>query len=62
MATLDQLERAHTAGYVLQLKDVLEQVRDAGEPKALDPDTVACPTPGMPRCAPPARPWRPPTT
>ncbi len=43
MATLDQLERAHTAGYVLQLKDVLEQVRDAGEPKALDPDTVACP-------------------
>jgi acetoin utilization deacetylase AcuC-like enzyme len=43
LATLDQLERAHTAGYVLQLKDVLEQVRDAGVPKALDPDTMACP-------------------
>ena len=43
MATLDQLERAHAAGYVLQLKDLLEQIRDAGEPKALDPDTVACP-------------------
>ena len=43
LATLDQLERAHSAGYVLQLKDLLEQVRDAGEPKALDPDTVACP-------------------
>ena len=43
LATLDQLERAHTAGYVLQLKDLLEQVRDAGVPKALDPDTMACP-------------------
>ena len=43
MATLDQLERAHTAGYVMQLKDLLEQVRDAGEPRSLDPDTVACP-------------------
>ncbi|MEN9630841.1 MAG: hypothetical protein RJA10_4069 [Pseudomonadota bacterium] len=43
LATLDQLERAHSAGYVLQLKDVLEQVRDAGVSKALDPDTMACP-------------------
>ena len=31
MATLDQLERAHAAGYVLQLKDLLEQIRDAGQ-------------------------------
>jgi acetoin utilization deacetylase AcuC-like enzyme len=43
MATLEQLGRAHTSGYVLQLKDLLEQVRDAGEPRALDPDTIACP-------------------
>ena len=43
LATLEQLERAHSAGYVLQLKDLLEQIRDAGEPRALDPDTVACP-------------------
>ncbi|MFT3816670.1 MAG: histone deacetylase family protein [Rubrivivax sp.] len=43
LATLEQLERAHSAGYVMQLKDVLEQVRDAGVPKALDPDTMACP-------------------
>ncbi len=43
MATLEQLERAHTARYVLQLKDMLEQVRDAGEPRNLDPDTVAAP-------------------
>ncbi len=42
-ATLDQLERAHTAGYVLQLKDRLEQIQQSGEPRALDPDTIACP-------------------
>jgi acetoin utilization deacetylase AcuC-like enzyme len=43
LATLEQLERAHSAGYVMQLKDLLEQVREAGVPKALDPDTMACP-------------------
>ena len=43
LATLAQLERAHSAAYVLQLKDVLERVRDSGEPRALDPDTVAAP-------------------
>ena len=43
MATLDQLERAHSAGYVMNLKDILEQVQQAGQPKALDPDTMACP-------------------
>ena len=43
MATLEQIERAHAAGYVMQLKDLLEQIRDSGEPRALDPDTVACP-------------------
>ncbi|MCA0241426.1 MAG: histone deacetylase family protein [Proteobacteria bacterium] len=43
LATLEQLERAHSAGYVMQLKDLLEQVQAAGEPKALDPDTLACP-------------------
>ncbi|WP_395701499.1 histone deacetylase family protein [Aquabacterium sp.] len=42
-ATLDQLERAHTAGYVLQLKDRLEQLAQSGESRALDPDTIACP-------------------
>ena len=29
-ATLQQIERAHTAGYVLQLRDVMSQVRAAG--------------------------------
>ena len=43
LATLEQLERAHSAGYVMQLKDLLEQVQAAGVPKALDPDTMACP-------------------
>ena len=38
LATLEQLQRAHSAGYVLQLRDLLEQVRDGGEPRALDPD------------------------
>jgi acetoin utilization deacetylase AcuC-like enzyme len=42
LATLDQVERAHAAGYVLKLKDFLEQVQASGEPRALDPDTIAC--------------------
>ncbi|RVT51085.1 histone deacetylase family protein [Rubrivivax albus] len=42
-ATLEQLERAHTAGYVMQLQETMRQVREAGEPKALDPDTVVGP-------------------
>ena len=42
-ATLEQLERAHTAGYVTQLQETMRQVREAGEPKALDPDTVVGP-------------------
>ncbi|NRF70012.1 histone deacetylase family protein [Aquincola sp. S2] len=43
LATLEQLGRAHSLGYVLQMKDVLERLRDAGERRAIDPDTVACP-------------------
>ena len=43
LATLAQIERAHTARYVTQLKDFLEQVQASGEPRRLDPDTVACP-------------------
>jgi acetoin utilization deacetylase AcuC-like enzyme len=41
-ATLEQLVRAHTAGYVEQLRDTMSQVRATGRPKALDPDTVVC--------------------
>ena len=43
LATHDQLERAHTTGYVNQITDVLQLVRDEGRPRSLDPDTVACP-------------------
>jgi acetoin utilization deacetylase AcuC-like enzyme len=42
-ATLEQIERAHTAHYVTQLQDLLVQVQDSGQPRALDPDTIACP-------------------
>jgi acetoin utilization deacetylase AcuC-like enzyme len=43
-ATLEQIERAHSAGYVLQLQDLLQQVQASGRRRALDPDTVACPS------------------
>ncbi|MDE2371566.1 MAG: histone deacetylase family protein [Burkholderiales bacterium] len=42
-ATLEQIERAHSTHYATEMQDLLEQVRDGGETKALDPDTVACP-------------------
>lgn len=42
VASLEQIERAHSAGYVLKLKDFLEQVQADGQPRALDPDTIAC--------------------
>ncbi|MFO1295503.1 MAG: histone deacetylase family protein [Rubrivivax sp.] len=42
-ASAQQLERAHAAGYVARITDVLEQVKGSGESRYLDPDTVACP-------------------
>ncbi len=42
-ATVEQLCRAHSAGYVAELQDLLQQVRNEGKPRNLDPDTVACP-------------------
>jgi acetoin utilization deacetylase AcuC-like enzyme len=43
MATLAQIERAHSTGYVMQLRDTMEQVRLEGSPRALDPDTIVGP-------------------
>jgi acetoin utilization deacetylase AcuC-like enzyme len=43
VATLAQIERAHSTGYVMQLRDTMEQVRLAGSPRALDPDTIVGP-------------------
>jgi acetoin utilization deacetylase AcuC-like enzyme len=42
-ATALQLGRAHASGYVSELSDLLVHVRDDGETRALDPDTIACP-------------------
>ena len=43
LATIAQLQRAHTARYVTELQDALQQIEQSGEPRHLDPDTVACP-------------------
>ncbi|MCW5612145.1 MAG: histone deacetylase family protein [Rubrivivax sp.] len=43
VATLEQIERAHSAGYVLQLQDLLQGLAASGTTRALDPDTVAGP-------------------
>jgi acetoin utilization deacetylase AcuC-like enzyme len=42
-ATPEQIERAHSTHYVTEIHDLLEQVRLAGTPRALDPDTIAGP-------------------
>jgi acetoin utilization deacetylase AcuC-like enzyme len=42
-ASAEQIGRAHAAGYVAHLTDVLGRVRESGESRHLDPDTVACP-------------------
>ncbi len=43
VATLEQIERAHSSNYVTELQDLLQQVQLEGRPRALDPDTVAGP-------------------
>jgi acetoin utilization deacetylase AcuC-like enzyme len=34
---------AHTGAYLAELHELLRQVAESGEPRAVDPDTVACP-------------------
>lgn len=41
MAEITDIELAHTAGYVTELYEFLARVEESGEPRALDPDTVA---------------------
>jgi acetoin utilization deacetylase AcuC-like enzyme len=43
LVALSDVELAHTTGYVTEMKDLLEQVAESGERRAVDPDTVACP-------------------
>ena len=38
-ATVEQLERAHSAGYVLEILDQMAQVKATGDRHAVDPDT-----------------------
>jgi acetoin utilization deacetylase AcuC-like enzyme len=40
-ATSEQLARAHDAGYVSEMTDLLAEVQAQGQPRALDPDTRA---------------------
>jgi acetoin utilization deacetylase AcuC-like enzyme len=39
---LRAVARAHSSGYVAELKDLLEQASATGLPRAIDPDTSAC--------------------
>jgi acetoin utilization deacetylase AcuC-like enzyme len=41
LATLAQINRAHTSGYSTQLQDLLLQLAQTGGTQALDPDTIA---------------------
>ncbi len=43
VATAEQIARAHTSNYVSELQDLLLRVQQGGEPRALDPDTIASP-------------------
>jgi acetoin utilization deacetylase AcuC-like enzyme len=38
-----QLERAHSAAYVRELREFMERVEATGQPRHIDPDTVVCP-------------------
>ncbi|MFY7855982.1 MAG: histone deacetylase family protein [Rubrivivax sp.] len=46
LAQPEQLARAHTAGYVAEMQDVLAEAARTGERHAVDPDTAACPATG----------------
>jgi len=43
LVSLQDVELAHTHGYVTELRDMLEAVAASGECKAIDPDTIANP-------------------
>jgi acetoin utilization deacetylase AcuC-like enzyme len=42
-ATPAALERAHAAGYVQQIRELMRQSAETGQPHAVDPDTSVCP-------------------
>jgi acetoin utilization deacetylase AcuC-like enzyme len=42
-ASLEQIERAHDARYVLEVADALQRLKAEGSSRAFDPDTIGCP-------------------
>jgi acetoin utilization deacetylase AcuC-like enzyme len=42
VVALADLGNAHSSGFVAELRDMLERVAATGEPRAIDPDTIAC--------------------
>ncbi len=42
-ATMAHIERAHSTHYATEISDLLRGVERAGAPRAIDPDTIACP-------------------
>jgi acetoin utilization deacetylase AcuC-like enzyme len=42
-ATTEQIERAHSAAYLREIHEFMQQVQACGEPRYVDPDTVVCP-------------------
>ncbi len=43
LATAEQLTRAHSTHYVTEIQDLLTTVRNEGQRRAVDPDTIASP-------------------
>jgi len=43
LVQLSDVYLAHGSGYVAEIRDLLEQIQLSGEPRAIDPDTVASP-------------------
>ena len=43
VASVEQIERAHSASYVIEVMDHMRRVRDEGEHYAVDPDTTVSP-------------------
>lgn len=41
LATVDQLDRAHDRNYAVGTLDILERLKDSGDHRAFDPDTIA---------------------
>ena len=43
VASVEQIERAHSVSYVIEVMDHMRRVRDEGEHYAVDPDTTVSP-------------------